>query len=375
MKENYKIYMHRNKINKKVYIGQTKRPLIKRWGNNGAGYKGQGYFYNAIQKYGWDNFEHIVLFDNINSPKIADRYEEYLIYLYDSTNQKYGYNLRKGGSNSISVNTVKSVFKYSKDGLFLKKYDSISYAENDTGILGSSISLCCNGDLKSAGGFMWRYKYYDQIEKYDDKRKINDDLLLNIYQYTTFGVLVYVFKSMKDLLEKHSNFIESEAAIRACCKQDKDCVMTSCGYVWSYCPMDSDYIIKNLYHYREIHRYNLNGFYESSYNSSRDAANDINVDDVRPILACLGGRRKSAYGYQWKDYLVDQIDSYKPPIRNRKILKCLKNKDIIAEYNNLKDAAMSIEGVELMNAKAGITRCCSGRTKSYFGYVWKYKED
>lgn len=39
----------------KKYIGQTKQKVEKRW-NRGKGYKTSSKFYNAINKYGWDNF-------------------------------------------------------------------------------------------------------------------------------------------------------------------------------------------------------------------------------------------------------------------------------------------------------------------------------
>ena len=51
MKRNYKIYMHKNKINGKVYIGQTKQSLKNRW-SNGYGYRECPKFWRAIQKYG-----------------------------------------------------------------------------------------------------------------------------------------------------------------------------------------------------------------------------------------------------------------------------------------------------------------------------------
>lgn len=55
------IYMHRNKINKKVYIGITSREPHVRWGKNGNNYNRHKHFYSAIKKYGWDNFEHKIL--------------------------------------------------------------------------------------------------------------------------------------------------------------------------------------------------------------------------------------------------------------------------------------------------------------------------
>ena len=62
---NYTIYIHRNKINNKLYIGQTCQTPEKRW-DNGRGYKTSERFYNAIQKYGWNNFEHIILYTNLS---------------------------------------------------------------------------------------------------------------------------------------------------------------------------------------------------------------------------------------------------------------------------------------------------------------------
>ena len=51
----YTVYKHINKLNGKVYVGQTSLGVNDRW-KNGKGYK-NGIFRNAIKKYGWDNFE------------------------------------------------------------------------------------------------------------------------------------------------------------------------------------------------------------------------------------------------------------------------------------------------------------------------------
>ena len=79
--------MHINKINNKKYIGITGRNPKLRWGVNGNGYKGNKYFYNAIQKYGWENFEHKILFENLSLEEACDK-EKYLIELYKSNKQK-----------------------------------------------------------------------------------------------------------------------------------------------------------------------------------------------------------------------------------------------------------------------------------------------
>lgn len=101
----YTIYMHINKINNKVYIGQTKQKPEKRW-NNGKGYSTSPIFYNAIQKYGWDNFEHLILYTNLSQEE-ANKLEEELILKYDSTNDLFGYNIKFGGNNHAHTEETK----------------------------------------------------------------------------------------------------------------------------------------------------------------------------------------------------------------------------------------------------------------------------
>lgn len=52
----------------------------------------------------------------------------------------------------------KPVLKYSKDGLLIGEYDSISCASRDSGIAGPDISRVCLGKSKSAGGYLWKHK-------------------------------------------------------------------------------------------------------------------------------------------------------------------------------------------------------------------------
>lgn len=94
--DNYSVYMHINKINQKKYIGITKNKPEERW-LNGYGYKKQA-FYNAIQKYGWDNFEHVILFDGLSQSEACQK-EIDLISYYKTNNKLYGYNISSGGEN------------------------------------------------------------------------------------------------------------------------------------------------------------------------------------------------------------------------------------------------------------------------------------
>lgn len=78
MDNNYSIYVHINKINGLAYVGQTNQKPEKRWGNNGKNYKKQS-FYNAIQKYGWDNFEHIILEKGLTQQEANQKEVEYIL--------------------------------------------------------------------------------------------------------------------------------------------------------------------------------------------------------------------------------------------------------------------------------------------------------
>ena len=92
----YTVYQHKNKINNKIYIGITKQVPEKRWGTDGANYKTSPHFYAAIQKYGWDNFEHNILFQNLTKEQACQKEQELIAY-YNSMNKDFGYNSTSGG--------------------------------------------------------------------------------------------------------------------------------------------------------------------------------------------------------------------------------------------------------------------------------------
>lgn len=102
MEKTYTVYKHTTPSNK-VYIGITSKPVSRRYGNNGAGYKKNVYFFRAIQKYGWKNITHEIVAEGLTKENACEM-EMNLIAEYDSTNPTKGYNNSTGGESG-SVGT------------------------------------------------------------------------------------------------------------------------------------------------------------------------------------------------------------------------------------------------------------------------------
>lgn len=87
--------MHTNLINGKRYIGITSQDVQKRW-KWGGGYRRNIHFFRSIRKYGWNNFSHEVIRDNLTKDE-ACALEIELIAKYHTTDPQYGYNVTEGG--------------------------------------------------------------------------------------------------------------------------------------------------------------------------------------------------------------------------------------------------------------------------------------
>lgn len=202
----YKIYCHIFP-NGKRYIGQTKQTLEGRF-KDGKGYTHSPMIYNAIQKYGWENVEHILLEEGLTAEMAAER-EKYYIALYKTNEKEYGYNLTYGGEGNTrydysyivslwekgasykdimselgcgrdtiqnaldgagikGIDRIKSragqyhsqkVYQYDlKTNVLLNSFPSLSEAERMTGVSHGNISRVLKGERKTAGGFLWTTK-------------------------------------------------------------------------------------------------------------------------------------------------------------------------------------------------------------------------
>jgi group I intron endonuclease len=209
---NNKIYIGQTTREYNVRIAEHKRS-----GNKNSLKKHHGYVYKAIRKYGWENIKHnlILICEDFD----ADYYEKELIKLYKSNNKNYGYNLESGGTKNkihstetklkigkagkgrkiteetklkisegnrgkvVSEETKQKIREkrklqviteetkkkmsitrrrtpvdcFDKNGKFIRHYDSITEASENTGIHDGGIVHVCAGRKKSIHGFVWKY--------------------------------------------------------------------------------------------------------------------------------------------------------------------------------------------------------------------------
>ena len=193
----YKVYIYISPSNK-IYIGQTcKDNLDKRAGYDGQGYIHCTYFYNAIQKYGINNFKRYILKNNLTLEE-ANYWEQYYIAKYDSTNREKGYNISKGGNaHTFSEEARQKISKKMKENNPMKNpdiakkvseknkgkklskevrkniseghkkkilcietniiYNSREEAAKAVGVSPSGVGRAATGEQKTSGGYHWRY--------------------------------------------------------------------------------------------------------------------------------------------------------------------------------------------------------------------------
>lgn len=114
---NYCIYIIENKINKKIYIGQTYNFEKRTKEHKRTAYSKNHICYNYplyvdIRKYGIENFSFNILESNIETKELSNEKEFAYINEYDSVNPSIGYNLRCGGNVQKGIYNV----SYGKTG-------------------------------------------------------------------------------------------------------------------------------------------------------------------------------------------------------------------------------------------------------------------
>ena len=106
--KNWTVYRHLFP-NGKSYIGITNKKPEDRWGNNGRKYKLQPFIGHAIQKYGWENVKHFILYTHLTRAEACQKEIELIQYYHSYYNDPDGpgYNGTRGGEGGSHIDVYK----------------------------------------------------------------------------------------------------------------------------------------------------------------------------------------------------------------------------------------------------------------------------
>lgn len=215
MNNSYCVYKH-TAPNGKVYIGITRRRPTVRWGAGGKRYQNNRHFYNAIKKYGWDNFCHDVLFDGLTAIE-AEEKEKELISLYDSATPEHGYNNTHGGEHGKMADHVNEWNRRrgkeligDKNPFFGKKHTSES-------------------KLRMSAARLSNPYRFEQAKKAGEKSAIKTGK--KVAQYSKEGEYIATFRSCRDAAKAVVGNKNGGNHIGAVCAGNRK---TAYGYLWKY---------------------------------------------------------------------------------------------------------------------------------------------
>lgn len=207
-----------------------------------------------------------------------------------------------GGYSSAQA-IMKKVIQYDLNGNVVCRYDSISAAEESTGICASSISKCCLGNprRKVIGGFVWRYDG-DAFDKHPVPKRAHLHLTScqKINQYDIDGKFIKTWNCLNDVLENFEK-TSKNGLVMNCLKHKNKC-KTAYGYRWEFYEGNIDNIAPlNIKYKYPVRQYDLSGNFIKEYDSCSSAAREvIGNHHGEKIKKCAEGKLSSAHGYIWK---------------------------------------------------------------------------
>lgn len=305
------IYKIINNINKKVYIGQTKRTIEIRWNQHLREYKYKDHvLYKAMRKYGIENFT-IEVIENCPEEELNEK-EEFYIKKYNSYinfEKSNGYNMTLGGQNIIET-LKKPVYYINLNNFEIKYYNSISEAHRDTNISFS----CIKNEIKKDNKSLKRDYIFMSKEKYEKIKDIKQYIYKKynyIVQLSLDGsTVINIYRPSSKILADGSNL---QTAIR-CCKDNE--LKTYNGFQWCFYEDLKNRINKKRKvggkrPHRKIVQLDIMENYINTFENAK-VAGDINNIDSSCILKVCKNQRKSAGGYKWKyeeDYSNEQLST------------------------------------------------------------------
>lgn len=247
------IYKIQNKVNNKIYIGQTTIGFYCRYGNSLEKHTHNSYLKRSIKKYGIDNFEIIEVFDVAFSKAELDIKEILWIKHYNCIDKKYGYNNMSGGSYGKHSEETKAKISKNSARIWKGKKFSEEYRKK--------ISLAHMGQVSARKGV----RLSDETKKKISKNNPKFWLGKNLTEETKIKI------SKSHIGIKHTE--ESKEKIRKARSKKVICITTN-----------------------------------KIFNSTKEAKDYYNLKSNSGIIRCCNGERKTSgrlnngTKLQWKYY-------------------------------------------------------------------------
>lgn len=294
------IYIHTNKINNKVYIGQTCMIPEKRWGKNGnkylnlnkdGSYRHPAMAYALLKYPDWDNdWTHEIVAINLTKEE-ADNVEIELIAKYKSNcikyqNPSFGYNMNDGGrggnGTKLSDEAKRKISEAHKNlSEESRKKMSKSAKERCTDEWRLENSKIQSGTKRT----QCSHKCSD-----DTKEKISSKNGKAVLQLTMDNFVIREFSSQTEA-EKVTGIQQS--SIWRCCN---DKLKSAGGYKWRYA--DSNKTNKKHHRGSPVVQLSIDGEYIKTWNTVTEAEKTLGIVKNK-ISSCCNGVRKSTGGYKW----------------------------------------------------------------------------
>lgn len=192
------IYKVTNKVNGKAYIGQTRYTVEFRWRQH-QHKKDNAYFHHAIQKYGADNFNVVVL-EECDVSQLDER-EIFYIAKYDTFNN--GYNMTIGGGGKKKIYTDDQYEEI--EGLYKSGFSSnkIALLFNVDKVTIVKILKSLGVKLRERKGIHINHQEFQElVEDYKSGYSLRE--LAKRYDVSAPGLKEYLLKRGVDLREQYS---------------------------------------------------------------------------------------------------------------------------------------------------------------------------